>query len=518
VLILRALLILLSLCHPTGSLAQSDRCAELLSQLSLEDPQFIEKLPGVFRRLLETQTDLLLPQDFHHMLATGNPLRIAPDHNSTKRTFLRQGLQRIEQALIKRFGDVANMPDSLHQALMESIQAEYQKREHASLKQEYARQLTFSLKAEHQQSLKVGAPHGAADQKGIILSSGGRSFISRGLVERECELVEVDALTGKILRTLASGDSRIDKFQISPDGQWLAISRKNQQLEIWDFQRGLLDWPSILKDAQMVELHFTKDQGLLRAYAIPHRDRSTSQILSWGPGQKTLRVSPSIPYTCSAWGGWVPGSPEVWIRDNQKIYLWNSQTGRSVDYQLSPPVSTPLSDLFLGPVSADHSHLVTYVDNSIQVRRIDRENRTIEAIPLTIVPLEANYLVTFATVAPVIAAISDTRGLLRVWNLTNRATLLSIDFKNPGISSPTSVAISGDGRVVAVGFASGKLSLWDLNEAQQDSAVPAFSKAKAHSGAISKMTFSSDDRILFTEDDEGGVEVWTIEKPFPNGA
>jgi hypothetical protein len=100
-----------------------------------------------------------------------------------------------------------------------------------------------------------------------------------------------------------------------------------------------------------------------------------------------------------------------------------------------------------------------------------------------------------------VAAHVDAAGSVHVWDPTTAKVLKGV----PGVKRASAVALSRDGRWLAVGQEDGRLQLWPRGDARS---TP--QELKGHAGRITTVTFSQDDHRVASGSDDGTTQVFDV--------
>ena len=109
---------------------------------------------------------------------------------------------------------------------------------------------------------------------------------------------------------------------------------------------------------------------------------------------------------------------------------------------------------------------------------------------------------TFSPDSKQVATLTEA-GVVRVWHLPSR--MLTTGSDQATMKRVTSMSFSKDGTTLATGDAWGGFLLWDLGSGR---AKDVREGPKMLSAARSRVSFSSDDKLLLTSTEQGHVEVW----------
>lgn len=90
-------------------------------------------------------------------------------------------------------------------------------------------------------------------------------------------------------------------------------------------------------------------------------------------------------------------------------------------------------------------------------------------------------------------------GRVVVWDAANGREVWSRP-ATPGL--PTALAVSPDGRLLAVAMSAGAIWVWDCADGKQLAVL------REHSAAVTALTFTADGRTLISGSDDGSVKLW----------
>jgi WD40 repeat protein/serine/threonine protein kinase len=324
---------------------------------------------------------------------------------------------------------------------------------------------------------RVARPGITDPVEALAFSPDGRWLVSTGgsIIGKKAgdgEVVLWDMAAGKEARRLTAHTARVASAAFSPDGRTLATGAWDNTVRLWDAATGRL----------IHTFYHELEEGLLVAFSPD--------------GRRLVSLS----NTRVSGGGFAPAPPpdashatvKVWDVDRgRELHGWKTGVTELVAF---------LPDGHLLTVAADGA-VVRDPATGREVRRFPREAGGEHAA----VSADGTRL---AVIGPTGLAVVGPTGLT-VYDLPRGRAVCQVTML-PAVAI-NALALSPDGRLLAVTGSDGAVRVWQLREGP----LPAPVVFRAHDGAAASAAFSADGRLLATTGADGLVRVWDAEAPAP---
>jgi WD40 repeat protein len=348
-----------------------------------------------------------------------------------------------------------------------------------------------------------------------------------------------DVVRGKLVRRIEPGQT--GSFAFSPDGRTLAAT-EGCAIHLWDIQTGKerLGWPGHRGAVQSVA--FAADGKALASgggdgavYLWPNLTGAKPQKLtgdmeyvfnvSFAPGRNLLAASgrKGVALWDAGTGKLIrkraedtrlgraqffpDGKTLLVAGDWQLTWLWSIDSDKVRRYNNGPVIffGGSLTVFETAALSPDGK---TLVETSLQGAGIVRDAKTGEARSKVMIG-EHGFGSASMRFAP------DSTTLAVSDRFTNRDTIHFLDVPTStvlrstpkfGESSPSAMAFSPDGRMLAVGIYDGSITLVEF-------ATAGFRlRFGGHLGKINELAFSPDGRLLATASEDGTILLWDLNR------
>jgi WD40 repeat protein len=299
--------------------------------------------------------------------------------------------------------------------------------------------------------------------------------------------------------TLRGHEGRVLKIHFSPDGERLVSVGTDKTIRTWNVRSFMLESSVSHSHPEDVSAVAMTPDGTRLALAGRFRI-SLWDITEGRPLGSPFRDDNQVITHSLAF------SPDGTLLavgngdNNELIRVWEVATQRL----LEPFVGNTATSLAF---SADGRKLASGVRN---IRVWDVKTRRQIGPPL--VGHGSNvYALVFSVDGEYLASVSSDR-TLRFWNLKQQR-LLGQPLRGFGTSA---LAISTDGRLMAVGGYEGTISLWST-ERWDFSIQHRLARLLDHGSSVSSLTFSDDSSRIITGDEDGNLRLWDVVTNEPLG-
>jgi RNA polymerase sigma factor (sigma-70 family) len=272
-----------------------------------------------------------------------------------------------------------------------------------------------------------------------------------------------DAATGRELKRFTDPQpldfklaSDVHILVLSPDESLLAVVRPQEKISLRDAATGK-EKQTLQSDDSTWSLLFAPDGRRL----ISEGEKGVVRVWDVASGRELHHMPGSLPLAISPDGRLLAAAD----RRTGTVFVYDLTTGRETKRFTFPQAGT-------GPVSAVPSRLAFAPDGS-----------------------------SLAAVGGRLAPITDQRGIVRLWDLTDSGRVYSFDDQKKLI---TSVAFSPDGRSLATGNYGGELILWEVRSGRQRHAFA------GHESQIISLAFSPNGRSLAASGAGAPAYVWDV--------
>jgi WD40 repeat protein len=378
----------------------------------------------------------------------------------------------------------------------------------------------------------VSAPR----QVTAVAISPDDAILAAGTSEREVWLF--DRQTGSVFSRLTGLAASIQQVQFSPDGTRLLALDADGALAVWDVAHGQLLQKTTDHTGQIGGFVF-RDDGQLSAWenntawVLRPSDVAPLQTISvlsgtiFAAGPDGGKLAVYSPYHISLWDGrsgvlqrTLPddaSETEVGYYPRRTLYgaeftadskrllyfgtggtwLYDSSNGHFLQYFLENASN-------LAAFSPDGAHLVLcYGPDDCRLDIWDMKTgyhaQTLEShFGYYESAVQAAYLPDGLHIAAIVSAQQDK---FELWDASTGRKLAQLDWPQ---SSLTTLALSPDGRLAALGQGDGHIALLDL------SSLKVLAQLDGHRGAVNHLAFARDGRYLASAGVEGVIRIWGL--------
>ncbi|MCG9127738.1 hypothetical protein JT359_09085, partial [Candidatus Poribacteria bacterium] len=355
-------------------------------------------------------------------------------------------------------------------------------------------------------------------------------IIASGHSDNTIWLFDVDI--GKSYRKLTKHKQSITSLVFSPDGDILASTSLDKTLRFWDVRTGKQIFSFMKPEAWSNVMVFSNDGATFVSVENSGRIHFYD-VTSW---KEILTISG---HTCKGIG------PMIFSPNGRKLAsesLFNQETikllnvstkeectisktrsGRSNRLAFSPDsgilASGSLNEIDLWNVKT-RTHISTFGD-----RKSSGIEQKIATNILDIPPSDGHTgwvsALVFSHNSQLLAS-GGNDNKIRLWSL-----LVGAEVASPGSHHDwvTALCFSNDSRLLASGCIDGRIKLWDIqNLFTHDSIIhndfkPSMYQVETflgtHENSICSLTFSSDNNILASGDEDGTIRLWDISSNLP---
>jgi len=289
-------------------------------------------------------------------------------------------------------------------------------------------------------------------------------------------------ITTKLLRTLPASKNPVFSVAISPDGQILAASSK-QEIKLWNLKNG--------------ELLRTLSGHEGNVWSVAISPDGKNLISGSGDGSLILWdiASGKIRRTFSHVGGWVnavgftsDGQTMISCSHNKGINLWDITTGELL-YSLDGfnPIAIAASGRIFGSSGGPSDIKIWDVVTGKLVNNL--------AIP----PVAGGGIKTMAISRDGLTLAYGMSGNSRieVWDLRRRQRLYTLEGHLAGVNA---IAISPDGETLASSSGDRTLKLWNLKTGKLIQSM----------GGLGAIVFSNNGQILVNVSQDNSLQIWQL--------
>ena len=327
----------------------------------------------------------------------------------------------------------------------------------------------------------------------VRYSPDGGLLVSAGADSR---LVLYDGKTGEVVREVDEGVEGGHKAAIyalawSPDSKQVATAAGNKQVKVWDVAEGKVlhtyTFGSAIDDMQVGVAWSAKHLvSVSLSGAINYLDptgASTTPTRSLHGHQSTIQAMTLHPSTSSFYTAGLTGEVTRWSSDGEGRWLTGKGHGAKVVSALT--------------LSSTHLHSFG-LDDCMRVTDLAHAEISGDGIALGGLP---------------VAAVTTHVGLSVAVLAQDKAVLLSltkVEATLPLSYTPTTVALSRDGRVVAVSGKDKKLYLYTLTTSPTPTLTPLHT-ITTHDKPVTSISFAPSSPYLVSVDREASVYIHALE-------
>jgi WD40 repeat protein len=283
----------------------------------------------------------------------------------------------------------------------------------------------------------------AKDVRGIAFAPDAKSLVV-ALPDKTARVLELPS--GKELRRLTGFPERPESLALSPDGKTIALGGF-AVIALYETETAklLAKVEDPLGHLDVSSLAFSPDGKLLLAGGSNHvrlLDGATGKL-----ARKLLGCQYAVNVVAFSPDGKVCAATGI----DQKVFLWDAETGKAVETfaeHKSHVVSLAWAPDGKSLATVDDRRVVHVWDLATgqELATVDRDTAVA-------------YRVVFLPDGKTLAWANDMDGSLHVWDLAGKKELLALAAKND--NPPSAVALSPDGKTIAVGGWGPKLVVHD---------------------------------------------------------
>jgi len=320
----------------------------------------------------------------------------------------------------------------------------------------------------------------------LALSPDGRN-LAAAMPNEEIQIWDIGSK--KIIQTLPTGEKQIGSVVFSHDGRYMA-SGGHDKVQIWDLETNLLRETFRGHTDSIRSLAFSQD----------------SQRLASGSHDETVRIwnmeMGEVLQPSEYPGRWAnkialshDGRFLVSDSASQKLMLWNVKTNA-----LHKPLEGHTQPIVLATFSRDGrwlaamSRLKTWIWNVVtgELRHTLEPGYVVDSLAFS---YDGRWL-----------AVAMCEGVL-IWDIeTGESQQTIYPLLNDQPSFVKSVAISVDGKLIALGSRNGIVRIWDVRKGAMLK-----TSFKGHTGRVNLISFSSNGRWLATGSVDNTVKIWDLD-------
>ncbi|MFJ5288570.1 hypothetical protein [Streptomyces sp. NPDC088348] len=389
----------------------------------------------------------------------------------------------------------------------------------------------------------------------VVFSPDGRT-LAAGSTDSLVRLWNVSdparpTLLGEPLRGMTKGVSAV---AFSPDGHLLGIGAGDGSVQLWDVSTPsrpeLLGTPLKAHSDNVFSLAFSPDSRTLASGSADRTVRlwdvsrplrpkplgsplkgysSTVTSVAFSPDGHTLATGGGGGSTVRLWNVSAPARPRLrgsplYSDRNVITKVAFSPDGRTLAVGNGAStvrlwnVSNPDQHILLGRALAGHTGTVSSVafspdGHTLATGSYDTSVR-LWNLPSTRLTGNTDVvsLVAFSPHGHLLATGGGGDGSVRLWSVSARSRPKSLGPPLKGhIRSAMSLALSPDGRTLAVGDAKGAVQLWDVST---DTGPRLLGEPlRGHTDLVESLAFSPDSRTLASGSDDRTVRLWDVTTP-----
>jgi WD40 repeat protein len=315
--------------------------------------------------------------------------------------------------------------------------------------------------------------------------------------------------TGKEASSLERHLAAITSMDVSPDGRTIATASDDRTIQLWELPSGKSLRVGDGRQGQVASVAFSPDgkslasggKQIIRLWDV----QSARNIASFVKDESDFFPKVGFPPDGKALvvGSWTG-----------RIYLWDVKTEkeiRSLDVQ-SKTVVGPMSILLgvkkLACLPVKGTNRLYDLDSGALVRRFTDSEVEFPECHLVAAAFspDGNLLATANSYRGVYLREAATGQIISSVKITDQGPRVQLFSAPPG--SPTSsivrLAFSSDSRLVAAGYDSGKVVLWDLVRGKE---LHAF---HGHRSRVQALAFTPNGKYLVTGSQDGTALIWNV--------
>ncbi|MCB9852487.1 MAG: protein kinase [Phycisphaerales bacterium] len=239
----------------------------------------------------------------------------------------------------------------------------------------------------------------------------------------------------------------ITSYDVSPDGQWFAVTTRDHRIRVYDhaFKNLVMESEQMLTGVKSA--HFSRDGNRLAACIV-----NAGKIVIWNTSDWSIDRTIQTPTGQVSNVAFSPDNQLIAAVGSFKdVLVWNLSTGELIGVgrghaQHVEDVAFHPSGKWIATAGHDNTIRIWNVESVLQPRMLHGHQRLVRAVRFS---PDSTLLATCAF-----------DGIARVWRVADRSLVLSIQAESSRLQD---VAFSIDGKVLMLAERDGVVSCWDVS-------------------------------------------------------